>query len=86
MTQMSNVILKNQTMNAIQSLMRQYRYGAYRVIRDPEGVVSLWAIEGKARAPFSLSFVDRGRVFNSIDGVPHDLLKAFVEYVQKSVR
>lgn len=83
MTQNRNITLYNQAMSAVQSLIRHYRYGAYRVIRDPEGNVSLWAIEGKAQAPFSISFVDRGRVYNTVDDVPQDLLKSFVEYVIK---
>lgn len=67
-------------------LMRNYRHGAYRVIRDPEGVVSLWAIEGNPHAPFSISFVDKGRIYNNIDDVPDYVLKLFVEYVRKTVR
>ena len=72
--------------SAAASLMRLYRHGAYRVIRDPEGVVSLWAIEGNPNAPFSISFVDKGRIYNKIDDVPDFVLKSFVEYVRKTVR
>lgn len=66
--------------------MRCYRHGAYRAIRDPEGAVSLWAIEGSPTAPFSLSFVDKGRVYNNINDVPHAFLISFIEYVRKTVR
>jgi hypothetical protein len=64
--------------------MRHYRHGAYRVIRDPEGIVTLWEIEGSPNAPFSISFANKGRVYNKIEDVPDDLLKSFLEYVRKA--
>lgn len=78
--------LYSQAKVAADSLMRHYRKGAYRVIRDPEGVISLWAIEGNPNDPFSLSFTDKGRVYNNIENVPDDMLKSFLEYVRKTVR
>jgi hypothetical protein len=78
--------LNNQAKGAVQTLMRHYRHGAYRVIRDPEGVVSLWAIDGSPNAPFSISFVDKGRVYNKIYDIPDHVMKSFIEYVRKSVR
>ena len=78
--------LYSQTKNAVESLMRHYRHGSYRAIRDPEGVVSLWAIEGKPNAPFSISFVDKGRVYLKIEALPDDFLRSFIEYVRKAVR
>jgi len=86
MTPSRDKLLYDQAKGAVTLLMRHYRYGAFRMIRDPEGLVSLWAIEGDAKAPFSLSFVDRGRVYRSIDDVPPDFLKSILEYVQKTVR
>jgi hypothetical protein len=76
--------LHSQAKSAVAMLMRHYRHGAYRVIRDPEGVVSLWAIEGNPTDPFSISFVEKGRVHYKIEDVPPDLLKSFLEYLQKS--
>jgi hypothetical protein len=76
--------LYSQAKSAALTLMRHYRHGAYRIIRDPEGVVSLWAIEGSPNDPFSISFVDKGRVYNKIEDAPPDLLKSFLEYVQKA--
>ncbi len=58
----SNTEIINQAKSVAALLMRHYRHGSYRIIRDPEGVISLWAIEGSANAPFSVSFVDKGRV------------------------
>ena len=86
MTPDRDLNLYNQAKRAAETLLRHYRFGAYRVIRDPEGVVSLWAIEGTPKAPFSISFVDKGRVYNKIEDVPDYLLKSFVEYVLKTVR
>jgi len=85
MTMNKNTNLYNQAMVAAESLRRHYRKGAYRVIRDPEGVISLWAIEGNPNDPFSLSFVERGRVYNKIEDVPDEMLKPFLEYVRKTV-
>ncbi|NTV51364.1 MAG: hypothetical protein HGA69_00820 [Desulfobulbaceae bacterium] len=86
MTHNSDFNLYSQAKSAVATLMRHYRYGAYRVIRDPEGVVSLWAIEGSPHAPFSITFVDKGRVYNRIEDVPDSVLKSFLEYVRKTVR
>lgn len=72
--------------NAALTLKRHYRHGAYRVIRNPDGVVSLWAIESAPNAPFSLSFTDKGRVYNNIDDVPEVALRAFLDYVRKLTR
>lgn len=81
-----DINLYSLTKNAAESLKRHYHHGAYRIIRDPEGVVSLWAIEGNPNDPFSISFVDKGRVYYKIEDVPHDMLKSFLEYVRKTGR
>ncbi len=86
MTPTRNMDLCRQAKKAVEILVRHYRHGAYRAIRDPDGVVGLWAIEGTPNAPFSISFVDKGRVYYNIDDVPDYVLKSFVEYVRKSVR
>jgi len=78
--------LHSEAKNALIALKRHYRNGAYRVIRDPEGVVSIWAIEGNANAPFSISFADKGRIYSRIEDVPHDLMKSFLEYVRQYSR
>jgi hypothetical protein len=72
--------LYRQAKGTVESLMRHYRHGAYRVIRNPEGAVSLWAIESNPNEPFSISFADKGRVYYKIEDVPHDMLKSFLEY------
>ena len=81
-----NTNLYSQAKLAAESLMRHFRKGAYRVIRDPEGVISLWAIEGNPNDPFSISFANRGRIYNKIEDVPDEMLKSFLEYFSKTVR
>ena len=81
-----DTLIHNQAKAAVESLMRHYRKGAYRVIKDPEGVVNLWAIESNPTDPFSISFVDRGRVYYKIEDVPHEMLISFLEYVRKMLR
>jgi len=81
-----DIDLYSQAKSAAAALMRHYRKGAYRVIRDPEGVVSFWAIDGSPYDPFSISFVDKGRVYYKIEDTPPDLLRSFLEYLQKTAR
>lgn len=86
MTQIRDINLCNQAKSSVSILMNHYRSGAYRAIRDPEGVVSLWAIEGSPNAPFSISFVEKGRVYNNIEDVPDVFMKSFVKYVRETIR
>jgi hypothetical protein len=86
MTQIRDINLCNQAKSSVLILMQHYRSGAYRAIRDPEGVVSLWAIEGSPNAPFSISFVEKGRVYNNIEDVPDVFMKSLVKYVHETIR
>jgi hypothetical protein len=80
-----DVNLYNQGKSALALLVRLYRQrGAYRIIRDPEGVISLWAIEGCERTPFSVSFADRGRISGNIEDMSPEFVRAFIAYVRKS--
>lgn len=81
-----DINLCSQAKSAVESLKRHFRYGAYRAIRDPEGVIGLWAIEGRPNAPFSISFTDRGRVYINLEDVPDVFLVSFVKYVRETVR
>jgi len=85
-TQNRDMNLFRQVNDAVATLLRHYRHGTYRIIIDPEGKVSLWAIEGAPNAPFSLSFTYKGRVYNTLAEVPAPALLSFVEYVRKTVR
>ncbi|GFE60073.1 hypothetical protein [Geobacter sp. AOG2] len=79
-----DVNLYNQGKDALALLVNLYQRGSYRVIRDPEGVISLWAVEGNERNPFSLSFADRGRISGSLEDMSPEFVRAFIEYVRRS--
>ena len=79
-----DVNLYNQGKGALAQLVRLYQRGSYRVIRDPEGAISLWAIEGYERAPFSVSFADRGRISGNIEEMSPEFVRAFIEYVRRT--
>ncbi|QEM69375.1 hypothetical protein FO488_15245 [Geobacter sp. FeAm09] len=80
-----DVHLYNQGKNALALLVHRYRQrGSYRIIRDPEGVISLWAIEGYERSPFSVSFADRGRISGNMEDMSPEFVRAFIEYVRKN--
>jgi hypothetical protein len=76
--------LYNQGKGAVAQLVHQYQRGSYRVIRDPEGVISLWAIEGNERGPFSVSFADRGRISGNIEDMSPEFVQAFIVYVRRT--
>jgi hypothetical protein len=78
--------LYNQGKTAVGLLAHNRQRGCYRVIRDPEGVVSMWAIEGIEREPFALSFANKGRISWNIDDMPPEFVKAFVDYIKKTVK
>lgn len=78
-----DTLIYSQGKSALTVLMGIRKRGAYRVIRDPEGVVSMWAIEGTERGPFTVTFADRGRVSAKLEVMSPDFVKAFVEYVNK---
>jgi len=79
-----DVNLYNQGKGALAQLVRLYQRGSYRVIRDPEGAISLWAIEGYERGPFSVSFADRGRISGNMEDMTPEFVRAFIEYVRKN--
>jgi len=79
-----NAHLYHQGKIAVAQLVRLYQRGSYRVIRDPEGAVSLWAMEGCERGPFTISFADRGRVSGDMEAMSPEFVKAFIEYVRKT--
>jgi hypothetical protein len=78
--------LSQEAQGAIVLLRQKYQRGVYRVIRDPEGVISFWAIEGLEQNPFSLQFANRGRISSNIADMPADFVRAFINFVRKTVR
>lgn len=55
--------------------------GAYRVIRDPEGAISIWDILGKENGPFEISFADRGRVSRDLGKMPPEFVTGLIRYL-----
>jgi hypothetical protein len=77
--------LYNLGKHALAHLARSRQRGSYHVIRDPDGVISIWAIEGEENGPFRISFANRGRVSGNIEDMPPEFVKSFVDYVQKVI-
>jgi hypothetical protein len=71
--------------SALAQLAQNRRQGFYHVIRNPEGVISMWAIEGEERGPFRISFANKGRISGKIEDMPPEFVKAFVEFVRKTI-
>ena len=72
-----------QAKSSLTSLRQIYQRGSYRVIRDPDGVITLWAVEGLERGPFSVQFANRGRISTNIEDMPAEFARAFIDYVRK---
>ncbi len=77
--------LYNLGKHAIVILAKNRRRGSYRVIKDPDGVITVWSIEGEEREPFRVSFANRGRISWDIEDMPADFVRAFVDYVQRTI-
>jgi hypothetical protein len=69
-------------MAAIARLLQMWKRGSYRVIRDPEGEISIWTVVGKERQPFSICFVERGRVSGRLEAMSPEFVRAFLAYVE----
>lgn len=80
-----DIALYNLGKNAIMTLAKNRQRGSYHVIRDPDGVISMWGIEGEERGPFRISFANKGRISGDIEDMPPEFVKAFVDYVQKTI-
>ena len=77
--------LYNLGKNAVALFAKNRQRGSYRVIKDPDGVVSIWLIEGEENAPFRMSFANRGRISGNMEDMPPEFVKSFVDYVQKTI-
>jgi hypothetical protein len=78
--------LNHEAQSAIVLLRQKYQRGVYRVIRDPEGVISFWSIEGLEQNPFSLHFANRGRISGNIADMPDEFVRVFIDYVRKTIK
>lgn len=52
--------------------------GWYRIIRDPEGTISIWDILGTQAKPFSITFVDRGHTSNDLTRMSPEFVKGLL--------
>ena len=80
-----DIALYNLGKNAVGTFANNRRIGSYRVIKDPDGMISVWSIEGEERCPLRMSFASKGRVSGNIEDMPPDFVKSFVEYVQRTI-
>lgn len=83
---MSDAKLYQEAKNSVAVLRQKYQRGVYRVIRDPEGVVSFWSVEGLEQNPFSLQFANRGRISGNIADMPDEFVRVFIDFVRKTLR
>jgi len=57
--------------------------GWYRIIRDPEGVVSVWDILNTQTKPFAITFVDRGHSSHDLERMSPEFVKAMLQCLSK---
>jgi len=77
--------LDNLGKGALLQLAKRLQRGCYHVIRDPEGVITVWSVEGEERGPLRMSFANRGRVSGNLEDMPPEFVRALVAYVQKTM-
>jgi hypothetical protein len=77
--------LYNLGKNALALLAKNRQRGSYHVIRDPDGVISMWGVEGEERGPFRISFANKGRISANIEDMPPEFVRSFVDYVHKTI-
>lgn len=58
------------------------RRGAYRIVRDPDGVVSMWDLVGREAQPFEMTFAERGRISYRIEDMSPEFAKAVIDYLR----
>ena len=81
-----DIILYKQGEEAIAALARNRRQrGSYHIVRDPEGVVSMWAVDGMERASFAITFGNAGRVSGRLDDMPPEFVRALINYIKSRV-
>jgi len=80
----SDVRLYQEAKSSVALLRQKYQRGVYRVIRDPEGIITFWTIEGLELNPFALQFANRGRITSNIEDMPSEFVRVFIDYVRKT--
>lgn len=71
--------------NAVAAVANNRQRGSYHAVRDPNGVITLWEVVGDDRGPFRISFANRGRISGNIEDMSPEFVKAFVDYVEKTI-
>lgn len=59
--------------------------GAYRIIRDPEGTVSIWDIIGTKMKPFEVTFADCGRMSRNIEAMSPEFHRGVLECLSREL-
>jgi hypothetical protein len=82
----SNETLYNQGKAAVAAYCRHVsQRGWYRIIRDPEGSISLWDILGTQAKPFSITFVDRGRQSQDLGRMSPEFVKGMLQCLNQEL-
>lgn len=58
------------------------RRGAYRLVRAPDGVVSMWDLIGREMHRFEMTFAERGRISCRIEDMSPEFAKGVIAYLR----
>jgi beta-galactosidase GanA len=59
--------------------------GLYRIIRDPEGTVSIWDILDTQNKPFTITFVDRGQKSQDLERMSPVFVQGMLQCLGKEL-
>jgi hypothetical protein len=59
--------------------------GWYRIIRDPEGNISIWDIVGTQAKPFSITFAERGRTSQELERMSPEFVQGMMQCLRKEI-
>ncbi len=63
--------------------MHVSKRGWYRIIRDPEGSISIWDILNTQSKPFAVTFVDRGRSSQDLESMSPEYVNGLLLCLSK---
>lgn len=67
------------------ALFRQvFQRGSYRIIRDPDGVTSLWTF-GREKKPLELTFADRGQISGDLNSMSPEFVRGMLECLERQL-
>lgn len=68
---------------AVAAFREQVRHrGAYRIVRQPDGVVSMWDLVGREAEPFEMTFAEAGRISYQIEKMSPEFAKGVIAYLR----